>query len=292
MKKKTIKIGNGETYAYLEQGSGNQVLLLIHGNFSGSLYYKPLFDRLPRTIRVIAPDLRGYGDSSYENRFDTLATLATDLRLFLKALNIDKVDVVGWSLGGGVAMELAARHSVVNKLILINSTTHKGYPIFKKNADLTPQIGVPYKSKEEMAEDPVQVKPVLDVLKTGNAALMSYIFEKTIYTYGKPQEEDNAVYIKETLKQRCLIDADWALANLNMGKEPSIYRKGEDLMKLIKQPVLSFWGTLDITVPEYMVLENNAALKDVKYVRFEKCGHSPLIDKPNELTKEILDFIS
>ena len=97
MKKKTIKIDNGETYAYLEQGSGNQVLLLIHGNFSGSLYYKPLFDRLPRTIRAIAPDLRGYGDSSYENRFDTLATLATDLRLFLKALNIDKVDVVGWS---------------------------------------------------------------------------------------------------------------------------------------------------------------------------------------------------
>ena len=237
MKKKTIKIGNGETYAYLEQGSGNQVLLLIHGNFSGSLYYKPLFDRLPRTIRVIAPDLRGYGDSSYENRFDTLATLATDLRLFLKALNIDKVDVVGWSLGGGVAMELTARHNVVNKLILINSTTHKGYPIFKKNADLTPQIGVPYKSKEEMAEDPVQVKPVLDVLKTGNAALMSYIFEKTIYTYGKPQEEDNDVYIKETLKQRCLIDADWALANLNMGKEPSIYGKGEDLMKLIKQQI-------------------------------------------------------
>lgn len=291
MKKKTIKIGNDETYAYLEQGSGEHVLLLIHGNFSSSLYYKPLFDRLPKTIRVIAPDLRGYGDSSYENRFDTLATLATDIRLFLKALNINKVDVVGWSLGGGVAMELAARHNVVRRLILINSTTHKGYPIFKKNADLTPQIGVAYKSKEEMAEDPVQVKPVLDILKSGNAQMMSYIFEKTIYTYGKPHEDDNLSYIRETLKQRCLIDADWALANQNMGKEPSIYAKGEDLMKLIKQPVLSFWGTLDITVPEYMVLDNHNALKHVKYVRYDKCGHSPLIDKPNELTKEILDFI-
>lgn len=293
MGKKYVELKNGETYAYLEKGSGDNILILIHGNLSSSVYYKPLIDRLPEDIHVYALDLRGFGDSTYHSPFNSLKELATDLKLFMTALKIEKAHIAGWSLGGGVAMEFAAIHqSSVNKLILINSTTHKGYPIFKKDDSNAPIFTQGYESKEKMAEDPVQVKPMLEALLTKNKFFMSYVYDLTIYTNHKPTQEDNDVYIKETLKQRCLVDADWALANLNMSEIPNLYHKGDGTIKNIKAPVLMFWGALDKTVPEFMVLDNLNALKNqTHYIRFESSGHSPLIDKPDELKEEIYKFI-
>jgi pimeloyl-ACP methyl ester carboxylesterase len=143
-----------------------------------------------------------------------------------------------------------------------------------------------------MANDPLQVKPVLDAIAAKNAAFMAYIYDLTIYTNKKPTPETNAVYIAETLKQRCLPDADFALASLNMSSEPNFYRPGTGAISKITCPVLHFWGTLDKTVPEFMVLDNIKALeKQSQYVRFENCGHSPLVDNPDGLAQEILAFI-
>ena len=293
LEKKYITLKNGETYAYLEKGTGDKVLVLIHGNLSSSVYYKPLIDRLPEDIRVIAPDLRGFGNSSYQNPFDSLATLATDIQLLLSELKISKAHIAGWSLGGGVAMEFAARYPrSTEKLILINSTTHKGYPIFKKDAQNAPIFTEGYKNKDDMAKDPIQVKPILEAIATENAFFMSYIYDLTIYTNKKPSPEDSQLYIAETLKQRALVDADFALASLNMSDTPNLYAKGDGSIKQIKADTLMFWGTLDKTVPEYMVLDNLKALPNAKYVKFDDCGHSPLVDKPDELANEILAFIA
>ena len=293
LEKKYVTLKNGETYAYLEKGTGDKVLVLIHGNLSSSVYYKPLIDRLPEDIRVIAPDLRGFGNSSYQNPFDSLATLATDIQLLLSELKISKAHIAGWSLGGGVAMEFAARYPrSTEKLILINSTTHKGYPIFKKDAQNAPIFTEGYKNKDDMAKDPIQVKPILEAIATENAFFMSYIYDLTIYTNKKPSPEDSQLYIAETLKQRALVDADFALASLNMSDTPNLYAKGDGSIKQIKADTLMFWGTLDKTVPEYMVLDNLKALPNAKYVKFDDCGHSPLVDKPDELANEILAFIA
>lgn len=291
LEKKKVLLKNGETIAYLEKGKG-EVLLLIHGNLSSSVYYMPLIERMPEHYRTIALDLRGFGDSSYLSAFDSLKELATDVQLFLSELKIESAYIAGWSLGGGVAMEFAARYpKSTKKLILINGTTHKGYPIFKKNENNEPIFTEGYKNKEEMARDPLQVKPVLEALATENAFFMSYIYDLTIYTNKKPDPETSKMLIQETLKQRCLVDADYALACLNMSNEANLYKQGDASISNIKADTLLFWGTLDKTVPEYMVLDNLNALPNAKYIKFEACGHSPLIDEPDRLFEEILTFI-
>ncbi|MFH0993260.1 MAG: alpha/beta hydrolase [bacterium] len=291
--KKRIALANGETYSYLEQGTGDLTLLLIHGNLSSCVYYQPLIERLPADIRVLACDLRGFGDSTYGKPVASLVELAADVKLFLDALGIAKAVVCGWSLGGGVAMALAAAYPEhVEKLILIDSTTHRGYPIFKKDAAFRPLVGQAYASPAEMAGDPLQVAPVVAALQAGNAAFMAYIYDLTIYTNRKPTPEANAVYIAETLKQRNLPDVDFALASLNMGDDPNFYGAGDGSIRRIVCPVLHFWGTLDKTVPETMVLDNIAAIPGPStYVKLENCGHSPLVDQPDELTDRILGFL-
>ncbi|MDT8336314.1 MAG: alpha/beta hydrolase, partial [Candidatus Izemoplasmatales bacterium] len=254
MEKKFVELNNGETYAYLEKGSGSKYLILVHGNFSSGIYYKPLLERLPEDIHNFAVDMRGFGDSTYNNQVKSLKDLADDLILFMDKMKIEVADIAGWSLGGGVVMEFAAHYPErINNLILINSTTHKGYPIFKKDANGQMKIGEVYSSIEEMANDPIQVKPLLDALKSQNFGIIKYIFDITIYTYSKPSDEDNLLYINDSLKQRNLVDVDFALASLNMGETHNLYSKGQNTIKNIKAPVLHIWGTNDKTVPEYMI---------------------------------------
>ena len=293
MEKLHVKLKNGETYAYVKQGKGNRVLLLIHGNFSSSLHFTPLFKRLPKDITVYAPDLRGYGDSTYENRIQSLLELADDVKLFMDEMGVKKADILGWSLGGGVALEFAAKYpEMTDKLILVNSTTHKGYPIFRKNDKGQAIVGTAYASPEELGEDPVQVLPLLAAQKNKDFHTMSFIFGLTVYNVNKPSEDDLELWITESLKQKNLIDADWALANLNMSNKFNFYNNGTNNIQNVKAKVLHTWGTDDITVPEFMIFDNIHALENQsKYIKYERCGHSPFTDVPDQITKDILKFI-
>ena len=294
MEKRQLVLSNGEVISYLEQGQGEKTLVLIHGNTSSSVHYSPLIDRLPKDIKVLAPDLRGFGDSSYYQPIDSLLDLAEDIHLFLKEKKIEKAVIMGWSLGGGVAMEFAAQYpETVEKLILMESTTHRGYPIFQKDEAGKPILGQIYASKEEMAKDKVQVVPLREAQKNKNFGFMSYIYDLTIYTANKPQSEDNIVWVNESLKQRNLVDVDWALANLNMGDKHNLYQEGNKRIQKITCPVMHTWGKKDIIVPEAMVMDNVKALEKQSVLNvYEDCGHSPVVDVPDQLTKDILEFIN
>jgi len=292
--KKQITLKNNEIYHYIEQGNGDKTLVLVHGNLSSSVHYLPLLKSLPTDLKVYAVDLRGFGDSSYNNRIESLKDLAEDLKLFCDALSITSATFTGWSTGGGVVLELAAMYpKVVEKLILIESASHKGYPIFKKDENMKPLVGEAYKTKDEMGNDPVQVLPLVNALRDKSFDFMSWIWDKTIYNVNKPSPEDNKLYLSETLKQRNLLDIDWSLATLNMSNEKNTYVEGDNTIKDVKVPVLHIWSKNDIVVPFYLVNENVEALKDQSTLKiYEAGGHSPLIDNLELLTNDIVDFMN
>ena len=291
--KKTIKIANGETLAYIEEGNPkNKTLLLVHGNFSSGMHYYRAIKNLSPEFHIIAPDMRGFGDSSYNNRISTLKELGDDLILLLDALKIDKAFVLGWSLGGGVVMEMAAHHpDRVEKLVLVASTTHRGYPVFKKDKNMQQILGEVYESPEEMGTDPVQVLPLLIAQKNQDFEAMSQAYQAMFLV--EPEEEEKEMMIKEALKQVNLIDADWAISTINMSDIPSAYNKGEGTITQIKCPVLHLWGMKDLWLaPEYMTLDNYTALKSQStIIRYTECGHIIFIDKEEESTKDIIKFL-
>ncbi len=290
--KKTLVLPNGETLAYVEHGKGKQVLFLIHGNMSSGLHFLPLIERLENDFRIIAPDMRGFGDSSYEHRFDSLHELADDLYHFTQLLHLKNMVVAGWSTGGGVALSLAAHHpELVKKIVLIESMSYRGYPIFTKDAAGKPVLGSVYKTKDEMAKDPIQVAPAVAAMATKNFPFMSWLWDISIYSNKKPTPEQNKLFIDETLKQRNLVDIDWSIASFNMGTGFNLYSMGDESIKKVVAPVLSFWGKKDYVVLEYMVKETVAALGDkARLVTFDNSGHSPLIDEPDALAQEIKTF--
>lgn len=288
MEKKTISIGK-ETLAYVDCGKGD-VVLMIHGNMSSSIHFEPLIERLKDDYRCVAVDLRGFGDSSYNNRFDTLEELADDVSAFIDALDLGAVNLVGWSNGGGVSLKLCAKYpEKVKKFFDIEGAGLKGYPVFKK--ENFKSIGQPYASKEEMATDPIQVAPVVNIFEKGDAPTMTALWDMTIYTVEKPTREQSERWMAETMKQRNIVDLDWALANLNMSDEYTPYGKGDGTIKDIKCPVALTMADHDNVVPNYMVMDNYNALGDkATLIPYTACGHSPMVDCPDKVAEDVRAF--
>lgn len=117
--------------AYYRMGEGNEKkLILIHGNVSGSAFYLPLMQRLSGEYDVVAADLNGYGKTEISpiDAKTGLLEWAKDVDALSETLGFDKFSLLGWSLGGGVAMRYAIEYSQkLNNLMLINPVSPFGF---------------------------------------------------------------------------------------------------------------------------------------------------------------------
>lgn len=292
MKKKRVVLPNKEEYYYLEVENDRPNLLLIHGNMSSSVHYLPLINRLQEEFHIYAMDLRGFGDSSYLTPIETLEDFSDDIAAFMNRLNIKDAHIAGWSTGGAIALKFAAKYpDKTNKIVLIESASYRGYPIFKKDENFQPIIGEYYKSREEMAKDMVQVLPVKTALENNDYETIKNIWEAVIYTQNVPDIDEYNLYINETMKQRNLVDVDYALTTFNMSNFSNGLNNGDGSITKVTEPVLSIWGDQDKVVLEYMVDETVEALKNATKVVLHDSGHSPLTDKPDELAAHIRNFL-
>ncbi len=102
---------NGIEIVYEDRGAGEQPLVLVHG-FTGFRHdFASQLDSLAQRGRVLAPDLRGHGESAKtgDAASYTLAKLTDDLLAFLDALCIERCDLLGHSMGGMLALRAALR---------------------------------------------------------------------------------------------------------------------------------------------------------------------------------------
>src|SRR6516165_1722496 len=111
-------------------GRTGPAVLFVHGNVSSSLFWQPMMLALPGTYRPLAIDLRGFGDTDDEPIDATrgLRDFSDDLAAAIEALRLDAVHLVGWSMGGGVALQhLTDRPDTVASLTLVDPVSPFGF---------------------------------------------------------------------------------------------------------------------------------------------------------------------
>jgi len=112
---------HGRRMTYVEAGAG-PVLLLVHGMGGGYENWREVIDPLARRYTVVAPDLPGHGASAAGNGDYSIGGLAVGLRDLLLALGHERATLVGHSLGGGIAMQLAYQFpELTERLVLVSS---------------------------------------------------------------------------------------------------------------------------------------------------------------------------
>jgi 4,5:9,10-diseco-3-hydroxy-5,9,17-trioxoandrosta-1(10),2-diene-4-oate hydrolase len=120
MKSLFTRVGPFLTH-YLVAGEGTPVVLL-HGGGGDSRQWVPNLEALASQHLVYAPDIPGFGSSKPLLDSYSLTSLASFVRGFMEALELDKVALVGHSMGGGTALSLALEcPQRVEKLVLVNS---------------------------------------------------------------------------------------------------------------------------------------------------------------------------
>ena len=277
------ELPNGERLAYRVAGTGPTVVL-IHGNMSAGLHWQTTMAALEDDFTVYAPDLRGCGDSTYHARFDSLLELARDLEAWLDGLGIEQCALVGWSTGGGVALELAAdRPGQVQALVLVDSVPPTGYPVFAKDETGQPILTRLIATKAELAQDPVQVLPVEAAYACGDREFLRLVWNATIYHLHQPPAEDYELYLDAILKQRNLVDIIWSLLRFNMTDAATGSAPGSGRLAGVLGPVSVLHGEQDLVVPLAWGQGTAAALGDrARLVTFPGAGHCPITDVPEE----------
>jgi pimeloyl-ACP methyl ester carboxylesterase len=107
---------------YLRAGTGKKTLVLIHGFGDTSHMWIPLFDEFGKDYIIIAPDMRGLGDSSRPASGYDKKTIAMDIHELVKSLGFQKIDLVGHDIGLMVAYAYAAQFpNEVEKLALLEA---------------------------------------------------------------------------------------------------------------------------------------------------------------------------
>jgi pimeloyl-ACP methyl ester carboxylesterase len=130
---KTHVLSNG-----VEQG---QAILFIHGNVSSALFWEETMLAMPSNYQVLAPDLRGFGHSETKPVDATrgLRDFADDVHSLVETLGLAQVNLVGWSLGGGVVLQYALDHPErVASLVLVAPVSPYGFGSTKDVAGSSP----------------------------------------------------------------------------------------------------------------------------------------------------------
>ena len=150
---------NGLNMYYEIHGRGGGTpLVMLHGSFmaiSNNFNWNPWIAELSKTRRVIAVEMQGHGRTRDIDRDFSYTSLAGDIAAMLDHLKIPQADVLGYSMGGGVAMELAIRHPAkVRKVVSVSAVSrHDGwvkevldaYPHFTADAFKGSPIEADYK---------------------------------------------------------------------------------------------------------------------------------------------------
>ena len=112
---------NGVSYYYEIRGTGDP-LLLLHGGLGTIEMFHPVLPILNEGRQTIAIDLQGHGRSTLGGRPIRLTDMGDDMAAIVTALGYDKIDVFGYSMGGGVALRLAVQHpNLVRRLALLST---------------------------------------------------------------------------------------------------------------------------------------------------------------------------
>jgi pimeloyl-ACP methyl ester carboxylesterase len=116
---------NGLNLYYETHGSGPPIILL-HGGLASGETFGPVLDALAADHQVVVPDLQGHGRTADIDRPIDVRLMADDIAALIDHLGLEKADLVGYSLGGGVAFFTAVKYpEKVGKLVMVSANIRR-----------------------------------------------------------------------------------------------------------------------------------------------------------------------
>jgi pimeloyl-ACP methyl ester carboxylesterase len=251
---------HGLRFHYELHGRG-EALLLLHGLGSSSYDWEFQVPAFARYFRVVAPCLRGFGDSDKPPGPYSIAQYATDALALLDHLAIERCHVLGFSMGGAIAFQMAVdQPHRLDSLIVVNSQPSFELDHWRKHLMVLTRVGM------------------ASVL--GMERMTRYVAKRL---FPRPEQKalrDRMLERQSKNQKSCYLAALQALAGWSV----------KDRIHELYVPTLVIAGEHDYSPLEekkgYVQLIPNARLEVIKGAR-----HGALFEKPDEVNRTVLEFL-
>lgn len=263
--------------AYIDEGSSDKVLVLIHGLGSNAKGWIKNISGLSKTYRVIALDLPGYGKSQ-KGYFDfSLHFYAQILKGMLDNLKINKATIVGHSMGGQIAMITALEYpDIVSSLVLLSPA---GLEKFSEGESAW--------FKKVVTPDLIKDTPIRQI----DVNLRSNFYETPA---------DAEFMITERIQMRKAKEFDLYCYAVAQNVAAMVDEPVHDKLDKITQPALVIFGENDQLIPNPYL--HGGFTKDVAEIGKEipnstvqvipECGHFVQFEKTDKVNKAIVEFVN
>jgi 4,5:9,10-diseco-3-hydroxy-5,9,17-trioxoandrosta-1(10),2-diene-4-oate hydrolase len=267
---KQVVLKNGMTIHYHEAGkavAGGDPVVFLHGSGPGASGYSNFKGNYPvfaeSGLRVIVPDLPGYGLSSKpEDAAYILEFFVDALHQFLKAIGVTRCTLVGNSLGGAIAIRYALDHpaDVAGLVLMAPGGVEDRETYFRM----------------EGIQKMVTLFTGRQLDRTNMRALMTLLVH------------DPAIITDALLDERMGICAEQPTTVLSTMRVPNM----TDRLHEIACPVLGFWGTEDMFNPVSGAMKLMEHCRDARMLLVNRCGHWVMVEHRDTFNRMCLDFLS
>ena len=240
--------------------STGEPILMLHGITDSWFSFSMVMERLPVDYRLIVPSQRGHGDSDRPKGSYALKQFAADVVAFMDAMNVKEAAIVGHSMGSFIAQHVAAQAPErVSRLVLIGSATKiRNDVVMELHREIT------------ALTDPVPEKFVRE-------------FQSSVTFKPVPQDFFEGV-IKESLKLTAPVWREVMAEMLSPNADVDL--------KKIKNPTLIIWGDKENIFPRSEQDLLTAALHHSVLKVYTDIGHVPVWECPEQVAKDLQEFIN
>jgi len=259
-----ISISPALTLYYEDRNSSSpRSALLIHGlGATSESWALQIPDLIGAGFRVITPDARGFGKSTYPGGRHTIADMAVDLHKLMAALGIPKYDVIGISMGGTIALQMAiAFPENLNKLVLVNTFARLRF------IRITNLWYLAYRMVR---------------LYTSGLSAQAHLVSEQLFPL-EEQEMYRTILYDQIMQSNPAgyRNTIMALARFNVSKD----------LRNLNLPTLVISGRDDNTVPLEVQKQMVERIPGSKHIIINSAGHAVTVEKPGEFNQCLLSFL-
>ena len=277
---------NGIRIHYVTSGTGPLVVLL-HGFPQFWYAWRYQIPELATQFKVVAPDLRGYGDTDKPPKVSDYRTsiLADDIADLIKAIGYEKAHIVGHDWGGGIAWVLASKHpQVVDRLAVINCPHPK---IFLQALRSNPK-----QIKKSWYIFFLQLPFLPELLfRLSPKGILKRMLRDTSKRKEAFSNDDIEKYAKELMKPGALS----AAINYYRASFRSISNAGErqNNDKSIEATTLLIWGEDDVALGKELTLGMDPLFKNAFRIHYiPNCGHWVNEEQPELINQVLMEYLA
>ncbi len=268
---------NDPKIEYIDQGSGDKTIVLVHGLASNAGFWRYNIPEFSKKYRVIAVDLPGYGKSQKGNYTYSMSFYADQIKKLIDDLQLKNVVYIGHSMGGQIGIKLAIKYpDLLDKLILASPA---GFEEFQKGEGNWLRSVMTMNGVKSTTEEGIR-RNLSGNFYSWDDKLEWMVEERVRMRKGADFDEFSYTVV------RC-VNA--------MLDEPTFNK-----LSLIKTPALVIYGKYDGLIPNpYLnpgfpsdVFNNGAKdISNVKLVELDNAGHMIQIEKADEFNQAVLEYI-